>query len=165
MVSDVNWCVYSYMKYWLWDTTWGKLINMKLHKDIDWEFPPDESRLVRNCDIINMVSSQRYIPLFHLIYKRLKYSFIIIHMVMIQVQIPLRHLNLRERIIYNHLLVNFASPLTRILTGIAWNIQWRDDWIDMNILSMQFKYPCWHCGWTRGDWINMPIYKYTHKIL
>ena len=124
MVPDINYYVCSYMKYWTWDTILGKLIIMYLHKYIYWEFPPDVNCWLCNCYTINIVSIQRDIPLFHLIYERVKYPYDTIHTVMSQGQIPLRHFAMREVSIYNHLLINYTSPLTRITTGIKWNIQW-----------------------------------------
>ena len=57
-------------------------MTSKLHKDTDWEFPPDTNRWVRNCDTINMLISQNYIPLYHLIYERVKYTCDTVLMVM-----------------------------------------------------------------------------------
>ena len=101
------------MEYWLWDTTWVKLLSMQFQKDIDWKFPPDANRRVRDCDSINMEISQRYIPLCHLIYERVKYPCDTIRMVIGQGQIPLRPLTMREVSIYNHWLVNYSSPINQ----------------------------------------------------
>ena len=144
MVLDINSCVLSYMKYWPWDTTWGKLLSMQLQKYIDWEFPPDANSRVHDCDTINMLSIQSYIPLCRLIYERLKHPCDNISMGMIQGQIPLHHLTLREGSIYNHWLVNYAIPLTRIMTGMTWNIHWWGVYLDMKRLSIQFQSHCWH---------------------
>ena len=132
-------------------------MTMNLQKYIDWEFLPDANCWVSNCDTIDMAISQIYLTLWHLIDERVKYPCDTIHMVLSQIQIPLRHLTLREGSIYKHGLVNYARTLTRIMTGMTWNIQWRGVYIDMNIFSMQFQSQFWHWGWTWGDWRNIPI--------
>ena len=68
---------------------------MQLQKDIDWEFPTDANNSLHDCDTINIISSQRYIPLLHLIHERVKYPCDTICTVMSQGHIPLRQLNLR----------------------------------------------------------------------
>ena len=86
-----------------------------------------------------MVSSHSYIPLWYLIGERVKYPCETIRTEISHIQITLRHLTLREGIIYNHWLVNKATPLTRIITGMNWNIQGRGVYLDMDILSMKFQ--------------------------
>ena len=157
MVTDVNWCVYSFIIYWLWDTTWGKLMSMQLQKYIDWKLLIDTNSWVRDFDTINIVSIQSYIPMSHLLYEMEKYPYDTVCMVAIQSKIPLRHFTLREVSIYNHWLVSYTRPLTKIMTGMTCNIQWRGVYLDMTRLSMQLQSHFWHWGWTWGDWRNIPI--------
>ena len=164
MVPDLNFYVWSYMKYWPWYNNWGKLLSMQLQKDIDWEFPPDENCWVCNCDTINMGIRHIFIPLCHLIYASVKYPCDTIFMVTSQGQITLRHLTLREGIIYNHWLVNYTRTLIKIMTCITWNIQLQGVYLDMKRFSMQFQSQFLHWGWTWRDWRNIPIYNYTHQL-
>ena len=144
MVQDINFCVCSYMKYLPWDTTWGKLLTMQVQKDIDWELLHNANCWVHDCDAINMATSQIYIPMWHLKYERVKYPCDTCCMVIIQSQIPLHRLSLIEGSIYNHWLVNYDFPWTRIMTGMTWNIQWRGVCLDITISSMYLQYHCWH---------------------
>ena len=98
-------------------------MSMQLQKYIDWKLLIDTNSSVRDFDTINIVSIQRYIPMSHLLYEMEKYPYDTVCMVVIQSKIPLRHFTLREVSIYNHWLVNYTRPLTKIMTGITCNIQ------------------------------------------